>query len=98
MRDQRRYSLAEVQSIVLDIAAERLYVDRTKLTLETSLVNDLGVDSLDYTELIMDIEERFGVFLNSPRKGESDFEASKRMGTLGNLAELTYKMQQATTP
>lgn len=44
---------------VRNIVAERLDKDRTKITPQTSLVDDLGPDSLDRVEIAMAIEEEF---------------------------------------
>ena len=45
---------------VIDIVVEQLGVDRADVTAEKSFVEDLNADSLDLTELIMTLEERFG--------------------------------------
>ena len=44
---------------VIDIVADQLGVDKDKITLETSFVEDLGADSLDTVELVMALEEEF---------------------------------------
>ena len=44
---------------VIDVVAEQLGVDKDKITRDTSFVNDLGADSLDTVELIMELEEEF---------------------------------------
>jgi acyl carrier protein len=46
---------------VKDIVADNLGVDREKITPETSFVNDLGADSLDTVELVMELEEEFEI-------------------------------------
>ena len=43
------------------IVAEQLGVDEDKVTPEASFANDLGADSLDTVELVMALEEKFGV-------------------------------------
>ncbi|MCQ2918887.1 acyl carrier protein [Helicobacter pylori] len=43
------------------VIAEQLNVDAAQVTPEAKLVKDLGVDSLDVVELIMALEERFGI-------------------------------------
>ncbi|WP_238700995.1 acyl carrier protein, partial [Helicobacter pylori] len=43
------------------VIAERLEIDVSQVTPEAKLVKDLGVDSLDIVELIMALEERFGI-------------------------------------
>ncbi|WQY51777.1 acyl carrier protein [Helicobacter pylori] len=41
--------------------AERLEIDVSQVTPEAKFVKDLGVDSLDVVELIMALEEKFGI-------------------------------------
>ena len=53
--------MASVQERVIDIVAEQLGVDKEKITPETSFVNDLGADSLDTVELVMELEEEFDI-------------------------------------
>jgi len=52
---------ASVMERVKDIVADNLGVDREKITPETSFVNDLGADSLDTVELVMELEEEFDI-------------------------------------
>jgi acyl carrier protein len=54
-------SREEVYEQVKEILVERLDIDEGDVTLEASLRDDLKADSLDLVELIMDLEERFGV-------------------------------------
>ena len=44
---------------VIDIVCGQMGTSRDKITLETSFVNDLGADSLDVVELLMEFEEKF---------------------------------------
>lgn len=50
-------TLSEVQGIV----AEQLGVDLAEVKPEASFANDLGADSLDTVELVMALEEKFGI-------------------------------------
>ncbi|WRG10518.1 acyl carrier protein [Helicobacter pylori] len=43
------------------VIAEQLEIDASQVTPEAKFVKDLGVDSLDVVELIMALEERFGI-------------------------------------
>ena len=49
-------------------------VDKEKITPETSFVNDLGADSLDTVELVMELEEEFDI--NIPNEDSQDIEFS----------------------
>lgn len=44
-----------------NIIAEQLGVDPDKISAETSIINDLGADSLDTVELVMELEEEFDI-------------------------------------
>jgi len=46
---------------VIDIIVEQLSVDKDKVVPGASFVDDLGADSLDLVELIMAMEESFGI-------------------------------------
>ena len=46
---------------VADIICEQMNVDKAQIKTETSFVNDLGADSLDTVELVMEFEEKFGM-------------------------------------
>ncbi|MCQ2806997.1 acyl carrier protein [Helicobacter pylori] len=43
------------------VIAEQLEIDVSQVTPEAKFVKDLGVDSLDIVELIMALEEKFGI-------------------------------------
>ena len=78
-------NVTAVQERVIDIVAEQLGVEREKVTPETSFVNDLGADSLDTVELVMELEEEFEI--NIP-----DEEAEK-IQTVGQAIEYITKAQ-----
>ena len=46
---------------VKQVIAEQLGVEKERLQPATSLVNDLGADSLDTVELVMELEEEFDI-------------------------------------
>ncbi len=46
---------------IRDIIVENLDVDADEVTLETSLKDDLGADSLDAVEIVMAVEEEFDI-------------------------------------
>ena len=46
---------------VKDIVVEQLGVNRDEITPEASFIDDLGADSLDTVELVMALEEEFGL-------------------------------------
>lgn len=65
---------------VQEIIVKELKVDASKVTKEASLKDDLGADSLDAVEIVMDIEDEFGV--------EIDDTKAEAISTVGDL--VTY--------
>jgi acyl carrier protein len=53
--------MADVEGKVKKIISEQLGVPESDVKPEASFVNDLGADSLDTVELVMALEEEFGV-------------------------------------
>jgi acyl carrier protein len=53
--------VASVAERVIEIVAEQLGTNKETITPETSFVNDLGADSLDTVELVMELEEEFDI-------------------------------------
>ena len=53
--------MATVDERVKKIIAEQLGVEEDEVTSEASFVEDLGADSLDIVELVMALEEEFGI-------------------------------------
>jgi acyl carrier protein len=51
----------EILAKVRDILVDKLGVDANAVTMEASLQDDLDADSLDLVELIMELEDQFGV-------------------------------------
>lgn len=63
---------------IKQLIVERMGVDASKITPETTFRDDLGADSLDIVELVMEMEDRFGVEV-------SDDDADN-MTTVGKVA------------
>ncbi len=61
-------------------------MDREKITPETSFVNDLGADSLDTVELVMELEEEFDI--NIPD------DAAEKIQTVGQAVQYIEKRHE----
>ena len=59
------------------IIAEQLSAEPDKITPETSIIDDLGADSLDVVELVMALEEKFGI--------EIPDEDAEKINTVGDI-------------
>lgn len=75
----------EIYAQVKDILVERLDVDEADVSETASLRDDLKADSLDLVELIMDLEERFGVKISD--------EDAQKIGTVGEAVGFIEKAQ-----
>lgn len=64
---------------VKEIIVNELNVNPDKITLEASLAEDLGADSLDAVEVIMDLEDKYGITI--------DDEAAKSIKTVKDLVD-----------
>ncbi len=78
--------MSEIADRVREIIAEQLLVDVDEVTDEASFVEDLGADSLDTVELIMEFEDEFGV--------EIPDEDAEKVQTVGEAITYIEKMVQ----
>ncbi len=53
--------MSDIESRVKAIIVDKLGVDESEVTRESSFTNDLGADSLDTVELIMEFEKEFNL-------------------------------------
>ena len=66
---------SSIREKVVDIVCEQMGASRDKVSDETSFINDLGADSLDTVELVMEFEDEFD--LNIP---DEDAEKIQTVG------------------
>ena len=53
--------MSEIKAKVIAIIVDKLNVEESEVTNEASFTNDLGADSLDTVELIMEFEKQFNI-------------------------------------
>ncbi len=63
---------------IRELICEQFVVDPEKITEETNFLQDLSADSLDFVELIMNIEDSFDL----PEVGEEEIRAIQTVGDL----------------
>jgi acyl carrier protein len=71
--------MSEIAEKVKQIIVDKLGVDLAEVTHEASFANDLGADSLDTVELIMEFEKEFNISIPD--------EAAEKIVTVGNAIE-----------
>ena len=54
-------TMSEIAEQIVPIIAEKLGVNPSEVTMDASFTNDLGADSLDTVELMLDFEKKFGI-------------------------------------
>ena len=54
-------NMSEIKTKVIAIIVDKLNVEESEVTNEASFTNDLGADSLDTVELIMEFEKQFNI-------------------------------------
>lgn len=72
--------MSEISARVRAIIVDKLGVDESEVTPEASFTNDLGADSLDTVELIMEFEKEFGIAIPD--------DQAEVIGTVGDA--ITY--------
>ena len=63
--------MANIAEQVTAIIVEKLGVDASEVVETASFVNDLGADSLDIVELVMDFEKAFDIEISDEEAGEN---------------------------
>lgn len=80
--------MANVQERVIEIVSEQLGVEKDKVTPDTHFVNDLGADSLDTVELVMELEEEFDITIPD--------DAAEKIQKVGEAIEFIEKAQSSS--
>lgn len=75
---------------VRDVIVDKLGVDKAKITENASFVNDLGADSLDIVEFVMDIESKFGITIPD--------EAAGKLVTVGDAVKFIDSLKKPAAP
>ncbi len=74
--NQNKIIMSEVAEKVKSIIVDKLGVEESEVTPEASFTNDLGADSLDTVELIMEFEKEFNIAIPD--------EQAEKIGTVGD--------------
>lgn len=75
--------MSDISSRVKAIIVDKLGVDETEVSPEASFTNDLGADSLDTVELIMEFEKEFNISIPD--------DQAENIGTVGDAISYIEK-------
>lgn len=75
--------MSDIASRVKSIIVDKLGVDEKEVTNEASFTNDLGADSLDTVELIMEFEKEFNIAIPD--------DQAENIGTVGQAIDYIEK-------
>ncbi len=76
---QKNTTMSEIESRVKAIIVEKFGVSEAEVTSEANFTNDLSADSLDRVELIMEIEDEFGISIPE--------DAAEKIATVGDAVK-----------
>ena len=68
---------------VASLVADQLGIDKSKVKLESNIIEDLGADSLDVIEMLMTLEDEFGITIPDDKINQ--------IKTVGQIVELIDK-------
>ncbi len=71
--------MSDISSRVKAIIVDKLGVEESEVTTEASFTNDLGADSLDTVELIMEFEKEFNIAIPD--------DQAEKIGTVGQAID-----------
>ena len=65
---------------IASLMAEQLGVDKASITPDSEIIKDLGADSLDVVEMLLDLEKEYGVEISDDQAAE--------LKTVGDIVKL----------
>ncbi|MFM7130062.1 MAG: acyl carrier protein [bacterium] len=79
--------MEQIEERVKEIVSEQMNVAKDQVTREAAFTTDLGADSLDQVELVMELEEEFGITIPD--------EAAEKITTVGQAIDYIVSNQSA---
>lgn len=83
---QKLKTMSEIAEQIVPIIAEKLGVNPSEVTMDASFTNDLGADSLDTVELMLDFEKKFGISIPDDQQ--------ENIVTVGDVIKLIEEEQK----
>jgi acyl carrier protein len=78
--------MSEIAERVKNIIVDKLSVEASEVTNEANFTNDLGADSLDTVELIMEFEKEFGITIPD--------DQAEKISTVGDAVSYIEKIEK----
>ena len=78
--------MSEIAEMIVPMIAEKLGVNPSEVTMDASFTNDLGADSLDTVELMLDFEKKFGISIPDDQQ--------ENIVTVGDVIKLIEEEQK----
>ena len=69
---------------IRDVISEKIGIDKEKITMESSFVGDLNIDSISMIDLIMELEDEYGI--------EFDEDDADNIKTIADVIEYINKL------
>ena len=71
---------------IQEVISEQTGIDKSQITMDSTFTEDLNIDSLDMVELVMALEEEYGI--------EIDEESAEKIKTIGDVVEYISKISK----
>ena len=84
--NQKLETMSDIAEQIVPLIAEKLGVNPSEVTMEASFTNDLGADSLDTVELMLDFEKKFGIAIPDDQQ--------ENIVTVGDVVKLIEEQQK----
>ena len=84
--NQKLETMSEIAEMIVPMIAEKLGVNPSEVTMDASFTNDLGADSLDTVELMLDFEKKFGIAIPDDQQ--------ENIVTVGDVVRLIEEEQK----
>jgi acyl carrier protein len=82
--------MADVTEKVRQVIAEKLQIDAGQVTIEASIVEDLGADSLEQADILFSLEDEFGITAD-------DTDEAEGLKTVGDIVAYLEKKVEAAS-
>jgi acyl carrier protein len=81
---QEKFSREEIEKMLREYLAQEQAIDPARIKLESSFITDLNFDSLDGVELLIDLDDKFGIAITD--------EDAEKIHTVGEAIDHVYAL------